>query len=506
VTDPDLAWATFLRVGDSYLATLLMAGVCSYLGVYCVLRRIVFTGVALAQLAAAGVAGAFFVAGQWPGTVLGEAAARSGPTVGSLGASVLGALGLSPRHHTNERLTADTLVGLVYAAAAALAVLLVWRSPHGLAELRNILAGEVLLSRNEERRILWLGLLAVAAVHVYWRREFLLVSFDPEFARSLGLPERRYQVAFLVSLAVAVALSLKAGGLLMVFGFLVLPAAVGLNLVDGLRPAVILALAAAFAASGLGFAAAILFELPVAPSVAGAGAALVGLAALGRAHPLLGKVVWGAILFLAGLALLLAPVVLLVSPEAPASHPILEPNEHLADRHDGSVSAAHGDDVEHTAEELVNASLRDLREGQTIEDRAAAARRLAELRGGPLVDEALVEAMADLDAPVREAAAAALRARPGSAETVSRLRGADDLELAACALLAQARTGHPDALPALVDLLEREEAPFPTLEQALELLRAQRGGEGFGYELFGDAAVNAEALAQWRTWLAERGG
>ena len=46
--------------------TMIVAAICSYLGVFIVLRRAVFVGAALAQVSSLGVALALFAADSWP--------------------------------------------------------------------------------------------------------------------------------------------------------------------------------------------------------------------------------------------------------------------------------------------------------------------------------------------------------------------------------------------------------------------------------------------------------
>ena len=108
VSELERIWSTFLVVREAYAATLGIAGVCAYLGLFCVLRRIVFTGVALAQLAAAGVAGSFFV-GQYGPPALSALAKAWGSTLGSLGMAVVGALGLEVQSQRG-RVTSDAVV------------------------------------------------------------------------------------------------------------------------------------------------------------------------------------------------------------------------------------------------------------------------------------------------------------------------------------------------------------------------------------------------------------
>lgn len=313
------ALETFARSSTAYAATVAIGLVCSYLGLFTILRRIVFTGVALAQLAAAGVAAAFFVAdAAWlPGWITGPAS-RHGATAGSVGLALAGALGLQAGQ---KRVTPDALVGFVFAAASAVAVLLVWRSPQGLAQLHGLLAGEVLLSRAGGLTSLWIGLAAVTAVHVWFRRELLLASFDPEFARALRLPEQRLQLLLLGSLAVAVAVSLQAGGLLLVLAFLVLPPMTGLLVGDGLPQSTGLALATAAGSSLLGFLGAILLELPLAPSVATTQVLLFGAAWGCRHRP---RAVRVARVALAGLGVLGATAVPLAWLGAPVGRTAIE--------------------------------------------------------------------------------------------------------------------------------------------------------------------------------------
>jgi len=499
-------WETLTLFAPSYAATLAMGLVCAYLGVFCVMRRIVFTGVALAQLAAAGVAVSFFVADRGLGPISRFAGAY-GSTWGSLGASLAGLLGLQARPRQG-RLTQDALVGLAYSAAAAFAILLVWRSSRGLTELQNILAGTVLLPRQSELVSLWIGLGAVAIVHAVLRRELLLVSFDPEFARAAGLPERRYQLVFLATLAVAVALALKAGGLLLVFAFLVVPPLAGLALGERLGESTVLALCAAAGGSLLGFLCSIGWDWPVGPSVAASLVALLGLFALGRLHARVGQVVRYAALALGAAAVLAAPVALLAAPAdepAPAPVPVTS-SEPPAHGHGGD-----GGDDPHAGVAAFTELAAQLEQG----DPAARAEAAAELvgAGGPDALGPLLGAVLDPEPDVRaavDAALAVLIGDPSAAGAFGRLLGDPEVApaLRARAGIAATRLGDPRGLAALVATLEATDPDLPLIlqDEAVALLRAERGGVGFGYDAFFTPEENAAALAAWRDWLAGRRG
>ncbi|RMG17797.1 MAG: hypothetical protein D6731_03355 [Planctomycetota bacterium] len=488
----------------SFAATLGIALVCSYLGLFTVLRRIVFTGVALAQLAALGVSSAFFLGGL-AGPEARELVVHHGGTAGSLGASILGALTLGGRDGKG-RIAADARVGLAYAAAGALAVLLVWRSPADLAELQNILAGEVLLARSGELASLWAGLAFVVAVHARYRREFWLVSYDPEFAQALGLPERRLQVLFLLSLAVAVALALKAAGLLLVFAFLVFPPATGLLLGCTLHQAALVGAAAALGASGAGWLLAIGNDLPVAPTVAAVLFVFTAAAwVLGRVRPLAGALRFGLYVLALG-ALALLPLAWASRRQAREPAPTPPPTA----AQDGSEAPgvedghdAHGAGSEHDASALREAL--DRLHHADSEERAAAARRLADLQGsealGPLLESYVGEEDPKVCARCEEIIEGLL-AHPEAAVVLDRVLHAPDADVRVHAALALVALGRRAGLQALVEALRDPAVPPFVKAEAIEGLR-EVAGTDFGLDPLGDE--DPEALQRLDRWWTEIG-
>ena len=98
----DLLAMPFTRMALS--ASLLVGTMCSYLGVWVVLRRVVFVGIALGQLAALGVALSFYL--PLPPTVL--------ALLTSIGGILITSTGLGGRWIPQE-----ARVGFLYATAAA---------------------------------------------------------------------------------------------------------------------------------------------------------------------------------------------------------------------------------------------------------------------------------------------------------------------------------------------------------------------------------------------------
>ncbi len=117
----------FLR--HALFAGILVALMCSYLGVYVVLKRIVFVGVALAELSSAGIA-----VGLWLGF---------SPIWGAMLLVLLGvtmfAVRWSPR-----RVPSESTIGIVYSVAGALAILCISKSAMGETHMLKLLQGDVL--------------------------------------------------------------------------------------------------------------------------------------------------------------------------------------------------------------------------------------------------------------------------------------------------------------------------------------------------------------------------
>jgi ABC-type Mn2+/Zn2+ transport system permease subunit len=500
-------WETFLSVRDGYLATLLIGAVCAYLGLFTILRRIVFTGVALAQLAAAGVAASLFVESVGPAW-LSRIAARYGATAGSLAAALGGVLTLEARRE-QRKIATDALVGALYAAAAAAGVLLVWRSAHGLAELRNLVAGDVLLSRQGELFSLWVGLPLVALVHFVYRRPFLLVSYDPEFARALGIREGRYQALLMGTLAVAIALSLRAGGLLLVFAFLVFPGVAALRVGRDLDEASWLAPALAVVASGLGFVGATALDLPVAPCVSLALlACAVGAWAVGS-HPRLARVVRALTLGATGGALVLCVAAFLWSTPDGASSPEGPPPATSADDshdhdHDHEHEHPHPAAIEKEHENRTASQwIQELEEAVTPQARADAALHLEDLGQAEALQPLLV-ALNDEAKEVRAAAGhavACLTADSAVRAELASLAGGEDAELRALAGLGQAASGERHGVGVLVEALADEDVPLYVRQRALATLREINRGRRRGLDLENPTeAARSAGVASWRAW------
>ena len=120
----------------------------------------------------------------------------------------------------------EAIIGIVYAVASAIAVILADRLPHGADEIREILVGDLLAVQWPhivKTAIIYAG---IGALHFVFRRQFLLISTDPERAEAEGIRIPLWDLLFYLSFGVVITSAVAIGGVLIVFSYLVIPAVI----------------------------------------------------------------------------------------------------------------------------------------------------------------------------------------------------------------------------------------------------------------------------------------
>jgi ABC-type Mn2+/Zn2+ transport system permease subunit len=261
---------------DALVGSVLVGAVCPLVGVYFVLRRMIFLGVALPQLSAAGIAASFLLYR----TLVGdhqhlEGAEHLLAMVGSSGFTLLGLLMLAA-FERGGRETIEARIGATYAVAGALTILFLAADPHGEAQMVNLLKGDLLATTGAGLTVLSSVFATVVVLLFAFRKEFLLVSFDRDLAMVFGKRAGAWDVLLYLISGVTISFGVMTAGPLVTFGFLVLPPLTA-RLVTRHMVAFSLASASIGAATSfVGFYCAYRFDLPLGPAeVAVASAALV---------------------------------------------------------------------------------------------------------------------------------------------------------------------------------------------------------------------------------------
>jgi ABC-type Mn2+/Zn2+ transport system permease subunit len=245
------------------LASLIVGAVCAYLGVYVVLRRIVFVGAALAQVSSAGV-GLALLTGQ-------------NPSILSILLTLGGVAAFSAKSK-DRRTTQESYIGIGYAVASALAVLFVAKSAQGEAHMLDVLSGNILTVTRAQVWLMAAVGAAAVALHTLFHKQFLFSAFDPETAQSSGIKSGWWDLFFFLLLGVTISLGIKLAGTLLVFAFLVLPAVTALLLSQRLGRIQTIAIGTASIATLGGLYASVRLDLPSGPTIVAFSFALLAVA------------------------------------------------------------------------------------------------------------------------------------------------------------------------------------------------------------------------------------
>ena len=229
------------------VAGALIALVCALLGVFVILKRVVFIGITLAEVAACGIALAML--------------AGFPPLAGAL-ALTLATVGLLALPFESQRIPRDAVLGVLFVAASSLSVLLVAHSGLGLHEVKALLYGDLILTSGRDAAVVAAVLIPAALYLLLFLRPTLYAFLDRESATVLGVKPVRWQLGFFLVLGLVVAAASKVAGSLLVFCYLVVPAATALLLSRRLGVALALAALLALLATVAGMSASFAADLP----------------------------------------------------------------------------------------------------------------------------------------------------------------------------------------------------------------------------------------------------
>jgi zinc/manganese transport system permease protein len=241
------------------VACLVIVAIHSYLGLHVIAREVIFVDLSLAQMAALGSAVAI-LAGRQPDSTASFVYALGFTSIGA----VLFAL---TRTEEKGRVPQEAFIGIVYVVASAAAILVADRTPRGGEAIKDILVGSLLW-------VTWPTIARLAAVYaviglLHWvlRRRFLTISFQPETALANGWSIRWWDFLFYLSFGIVITFSVPIAGVLLVFSFLVVPAAIAFQFTRRYGALALVSWLSGALASATGLLVSFHYDLPTGPIV-----------------------------------------------------------------------------------------------------------------------------------------------------------------------------------------------------------------------------------------------
>ena len=244
--------------------SMLVGTICAFLGVYIVAKRVVFLGAVMTQVSVMGLALTFLPLFPVP------------HTLGSL-IFTLGTVVIVSRMLTGKKVPKDAVLGIVFVTSIAARILVMQKAAKvEVAEIENLLRGDILFVTPELFTLMAVAFVAAGAAHVLFYKEFTYISFDAETARTQGFNAAGWEIAFYLIAGVVISFATHMVGDIFVFGFLVIPPVAAMLLVRRVTAIFVVSVLIGLLAPPVGLYCAFLYDLPSSPAIVGVAAAVLG--------------------------------------------------------------------------------------------------------------------------------------------------------------------------------------------------------------------------------------
>lgn len=201
------------------LALILLPGLLVYLGLHVVERGVIFVDLALAQVAALGVA----VAILWGADPVHDRL----PYLMALLFTFVGAAIFALTRFRHVRVPQEAIIGIVYIVSAAASVMVLSKTAEGDEAIKSLLVGNILLVTRSAVLKTFALFLVIGLFHLFFRRRFMQVSFDLDGALAQGVNPRLWDFLFYITFGFVVTSFVQIAGVYLVFSYLIVPAVCG---------------------------------------------------------------------------------------------------------------------------------------------------------------------------------------------------------------------------------------------------------------------------------------
>ena len=227
----------FMR--NALLAILLASVACGIIGVYVVVKRIVFISGGIAHASFGGIGLGYFLG--------------INPVWGVIPFGITSALvmGLVSKR---TKIPEDTAIGILWALGVSLGIIFIGLSPGYAPDLFSYLFGSLLtVTFTDLIVMLILDLIIIVVVFLFYK-EFLALSFDDEFATVVGVPTEKLSLLLLCLIALTIVVLMRVVGIILVIALLTIPAAISQQYTYNLKKMMFIStfLSAIFGLGGLG--------------------------------------------------------------------------------------------------------------------------------------------------------------------------------------------------------------------------------------------------------------
>jgi zinc/manganese transport system permease protein len=258
----DLSFGQIIEfLAAPFVASLILTGIHSYLGLHVVERGVIFVDLSLAQIAALGGTIALLM------PFSGGDPHSPGVYWVSLLFTFLGAGIFAMVRGRQARIPQEAIIGISYAVASAAAILAMSKSTSQAEHLKDMLVGNIIaVSWPEVTRTAALyG--AVGIFHYVLRKPFLAISVQHDTPEATGLNVRFWDFLFYASFGLVVTSSVGIAGVLLVFCYLIVPAVAAMLYAESIGARLAIGWVMGTIVSALGVYLSLILDLPTGATI-----------------------------------------------------------------------------------------------------------------------------------------------------------------------------------------------------------------------------------------------
>jgi zinc/manganese transport system permease protein len=249
--------------------SIVMGILLSYLGVHVVGRGIVFVDLALGQISMLGVAFGGYI--------------KEDATLVSVIFTMAGAFLLSFINIKDKRLKQEAIIGIIYAFSSAATVLFIAKTPHGESDISEVLFGSLFTVTHEQITQMSIVFGIIGLVQILFRKKFFALTemFENRENEKVGI-FNPWNFLFYLSIGLSIVLAVRAGGVIPVFSYLIIPAVSAIMIARSNWAVVLIALVISVLGASLGLIFALHFDFPAGSSIVAILGGIFGLVSIIR--------------------------------------------------------------------------------------------------------------------------------------------------------------------------------------------------------------------------------
>ena len=217
----------FMR--NALIAGLLAAVACGIVGVYIVVKRVVFISGGIAHASFGGIGLGYLL--------------NINPVVGAMFFTIAAALGMGLVTR-RTKLPEDTAIGILWAIGMALGIIFIGLTPGYAPDLFSYLFGSILTVPTFDLMLMLILDVVIIILVVLLYKEFLALSFDEEFGAIAGVPIERMYLLLLCLIALTVVVLIRVVGIILVITLLTIPATLARQFTHNLKKMMLLSILA----------------------------------------------------------------------------------------------------------------------------------------------------------------------------------------------------------------------------------------------------------------------